>query len=74
VDRSLPFFEFLGGLNGLLEIEGVWEELEVNGETRGLVEDVGVGVVVVGVVVGVSGLVGKGRFKSKTAGSMASSE
>src|SRR6267142_4388775 len=77
VDRSLPFFEFLGALDGLRDIECVWEEeLEVDRGRRGLVVDVGIGVVVVrGVGVGVSGfLVGKGRFKSKTAGSMASSE
>jgi hypothetical protein len=77
VDRSLPLFELLGALDGLREIEGLWdEELEVDGESRGLIVDVGmVVVVVVGVGVGVSGfLVGKGRFKSKTAGSMASSE
>lgn len=77
MDRSLPFFEVLGALDGLRDIEGVWEEeLEVEREGKGLDGDVSIGVVVVGGVgVGVSGfLVGKGRFKSKTAGSMASSE
>ena len=63
MDRSLPLFEFLGVLDGPRDIGGLWEEgLEVDGGLRGLVG-------------GVSGfLEGEARFKSKTAGSMASSE
>jgi hypothetical protein len=62
VDRPLPFCEFLGGFDDPRDEAGLWEELKVDGVDHVVVEGES------------EFLEGDGLFKTKTAGSMASSE